>query len=72
MEIKNSRHEAWALRELNKIAEESSLWAEETVSTDSVIRLATYYLIIANRKQRMHITPKLIKDKEVEAIKLIE
>jgi hypothetical protein len=71
MKIKNTRHQAWTIKELNKISDENSIMAEEKISVDAVIRLAIYSLIIENRRNPLRITKEFINTKGFQARKAI-
>lgn len=62
MRSKSTRHETWTLKELERIAQDSSLWAGEKITVDAAIRLAVYNLIIEHAKHPIQITKEYVKD----------
>lgn len=72
MEIKNTRHKAWALKELTQIAKASSVSAKEPISVDSLIRLAVYNLIIENSKTPLRASTDSIAEISNKAWKISE
>lgn len=69
MQIKNTRHEKFALDEVQKIALYSSIWTQEKITSDAIMRLAVYLFIEKNRRDPLKITKEFIKDAEFKARK---
>lgn len=69
MKIKHTRHEGWAIKELQRIADYNKVMSEQFISVDSLIRFSVYKFIIENRKNKIGLDNEFIKEIGLKAWK---